>query len=169
GRILIECDHAQGEAAVRGELDGLGVRELRVRPDAEPEVEPGRVVAQLGEHVPEREAVLPARDRNQEALRGREHALAGDRALDLAAEVEEVARPAEGRVVGAELDLGLRPAARALHVAPPEMTARISTSSASSTTSASVSRRSPRITMAVPGRMPRSWSSCATRRRPAIS
>ena len=48
----------------------------------------------------------------------REHLLAVDRALDLAAEEEEVAGPAEAGVVRAQLHLGLRLAPRALHAAP---------------------------------------------------
>src|SRR5581483_11037261 len=167
--LLVERDDPERKAARRREGGGLRVRLVGIRPDAEPEVEAGRVVAELREHVPEREAVLPARDRNEDALAGREHPLRRDGAFDLSAEEKQKTRPAEGRVVRPELHLGARPAARALHAAPPEMTARISTSSDSSTTSPSVKSSSRRITIAVPGSTPSSARSCATRRRPSSS
>src|SRR5262249_34898026 len=168
-RLLLERDDAKREPAARRERRRLVVRDVRVPGDPEADVEPGRVVAEVDEDVPEREAVFASRDGDQQPLLFAEHPLAGDGTLDLAAEDEQEARPAEGRVVRTELHLRGRATARALHDPPPEMTARISTSSASSSTSASVRRTSPRITMAVPGRTPSSASSCPTRRRPSIS
>src|SRR5205814_6230694 len=111
------------EPACGGELLDLLPRAVGVLADAEPEVEPRRVVTEVGEHVPQREAVLAARDRDQDPLAGDEHTLCVDRALHLPAEEEQVAGPAEGGVVRAELDLGPRTAPPALHQAPPEMTA----------------------------------------------
>src|SRR5262249_29248857 len=106
---------------------------------------------------------------DEQAVRRGEHSLARDGPLDVALEVAEVARATEAGVVGAEVDLGLRLAAGALHAAPPEMTARTSISSPSSTISPSVSSSSPRITIAVPGSTPSSASSLPTDRRPARS
>src|SRR5207244_2788978 len=169
GTLGLELHHAKREGAAGGEPLHLLLRGVGVLADAETEVEARRVVAEVDEHVPQREAVLAPRDRDQDALAEHEHVLRGDRSLHLTAEVEEVAGPAEGRVVRPELDLGAFAAPFAFHAAPPEMTARISTSSPSSTTSASVRRRSPRITMAVPGRIPRSVRSAPTRRGPRIS
>src|SRR5581483_7148948 len=164
-----EGHDAERKPAARREGHDLLVRHVGVRADAEADVEPGRVVAEIGEHVPEREAVLPAGDGDEEPVALLEHPLVRDRALDLTGEEEEEARAAEAGVVRPQLDFGLRPAARAPHAAPPEMTARISISSASSTTSPPVRRTSSRMTIAVPGRIPSSARSAATRRRPASS
>src|SRR5439155_913198 len=135
--------------------DELRVRRWQHRPLAR------QVVLLPAQHVAEEPRRLVV-----EVVPGGEHTLRVDRALHLPAEEEQVAGPAEGGVVRAELDLGPRTAPPALHQAPPEMTARISISSLSSTTSPSVNRSSPRITMAVPGRMPSSASSAPTRRGP---
>jgi len=71
-------------------------------------------------------------------------------------------------VPAAELDDRLFFASLALHDVPPEITARSSTVSVSSTNSSSVRRSSPRITITVPARMPSDWTSSPTRRRPEI-
>src|SRR4029453_13045559 len=155
-------------ARVREGLDLL-LRPRRIAADALRQVEARGAIAQIEQDVPQCQAVLAAGDRDQHALLGRAHALCRDRPLDLPAEKDEVTRPAKAGVVRPQVDLGLRATAGARHVPPPEMTARTSTSSSSSTISPSRSRRSPRITMTVPGSTPSSARRRPTERRPVNS
>ena len=165
---FVERDHGQAEPAALREGACLRLGRVRVRADAESEVEPLGVVAELDQGVPEGEAVFPAGDRDEDALVLLEHVLALDRPLHAALEEEDEARLAEGGVVTPQLDDRLLPAALALHAIPPEITARSSISSVSATNSSSVNSSSPRMTMTVPARIPSDWSKSPTRRRPAM-
>src|SRR5262249_50397053 len=131
---------------------------------------PRRAVAERDQHVPQRQAVLAARHRDQHRFVGIEHALLGDGPLDLALEVEDEAGTTEAGVVLAQLDLGGRFAAGGLYrSAPPGVAERTSITSSASSMLPSGTSSSPRITIAVPGRKPSSRNTSAARRRPAIS
>src|SRR5262249_49663064 len=169
GTVVGEIDDAQREPARAGEALDLLLRGRGVAADPLGDVQPGRAVAELDEDVPQREAVLSPGDGDEHAVVEGAHVLACDGAFHVAPEEAEVARTAEARVVRAQVHFRLRAASRALHAAPPEITARTSTSSSSSSISPSSSRTSPRITMAVPGSTPSSASRRPTGRRPVIS
>src|SRR5262249_9144244 len=67
--FLVELDDAETKPARAREALDLLAGTVRVGADAEPEIEALGVVAEVEKDVPEREAVLPARDGDQEALR----------------------------------------------------------------------------------------------------
>src|SRR6184192_2866674 len=115
--------------------------------------------------IPQRETILPAGDRDQDALVRSKHLLLRDGPVDLALKVEEKAGPAKGGMMGAQVDLGALMTASALH-RPPEITERISMSSSSCIRSSSVSRRLSRITITVAGSNASFSRRAATRRRP---
>ena len=102
-------------AARGGEGLALGLGLDRIVEDAEVEVEPGRLVARLDQHVPQGERVLAAGHRHEHGLVGREHLVLADGLRDLLAEeLLEIGR-AEGGVVARQLDDRARPALAALH------------------------------------------------------
>src|SRR4029453_6768956 len=94
------------------------VRPFRVLADPEAQVQPVGPVAELEQDVPQRERVLAARDRDQDPVRGLEHVVRLDRALDLLAYVAQEAFGTERRVVTTDLDDGWRLAPPALHPGP---------------------------------------------------
>ena len=128
-----------------------------------PRYRPVDVVAEVEEHVPERERVLAPRDGDEDPVVGRHHPEAPDRLLDLGAEHREEMLGAEGRVVTPDLDHGGRPTAPALHRAPPEMTGRISSSSSSLTGVSRVISSPARMTAPCPPRRPSSLEDGAHR------
>src|SRR5499433_525446 len=162
----------QRHAAGRGERLALGLRLDRVVEDAEVEIEAGRPVALVDQHVPEGERVLAAGHGHQHRLVAREHPVLADRLADLVTEELEEVRGAERGVVAAQLEDGRLPALAALHrepALPPDMTGRSSIVSPSRTTWSAVTRSSPQITRTVSGMMSSSRRMSLTRRLPATS
>jgi hypothetical protein len=134
----------------------LGLGLLRVVEDAQVEIEAGRLVAVLDQHVPQGEGVLAARHPHHDLLVAGEHLVAVHRLRDLLAEELEEVRRAEGRVVTSQLEGGGAPALAALHrvpALPPDMTGRTSSTSSPPTTVSPVSSSLPRMTSTVLGRM----------------
>src|SRR5437879_4844618 len=86
------------------EFLAAGLRLDGIVEDAEVEVEAGRPVALLDQHLPQRQRVLASRHRHQHGLLGREHPVLADRLADLIAEELDEVRLAEGGVVPPELD-----------------------------------------------------------------
>ena len=101
-----------------GERLALGLGLDRVVEDAEIEVETGRLVSRLDQHVPERQRVLAAGHRHEDGLVGREHLVLADGLGDLLAEELLEVRRAERGVVPRQLDDGARSALAALHWSP---------------------------------------------------
>src|SRR5206468_2886398 len=92
--------HAMGDR----EFLAAGLRLDGIVEDAEVEVEAGRPVALLDQHLPQRQRVLASRHRHQHGLLGREHPVRADRLADLSPEDLDEVRLAEGGVVPPELD-----------------------------------------------------------------
>src|SRR5262249_28707712 len=117
GRAYLVGDPRDHQPRTPGRRKGLALR-LRfdgIVEDAEIEVEAGRVVAVVEQHVPQRERVLAARHGHQHTLPAGEHPVTADRLAHLVAEeVEKIGR-AEGRVVASQLERCGRAALAALH------------------------------------------------------
>src|SRR5690606_19571259 len=128
-----QVDHFEVEATPGGELLAQDEAFRRVLPDAQMEVHAVDPVAELGQDVPQRQAVLPAGDAQHEAIVGSEHVVVRDRPLHLAVDVFDEVGGAEVGVVAADLDGGAFPTHPAFHGEPPEITGRSSITSSSPT------------------------------------
>src|SRR5262249_10527300 len=82
----------------------------------------------------------------QDAIVGADHVVVVDRPPDLLAAVVQEMRPAERRVVTPDVDHRRTATDAAFHVAPPEVTGRISMTSASANRASRVTSVSPWIT-----------------------
>ena len=78
--------HDELLAAGGREALALGLGLDGVVEDAQIEIEPGRLVARLDQHVPQREGILAAGDGDQDQLLAAEHPVLADRLRDLLAE-----------------------------------------------------------------------------------
>src|SRR5439155_1382255 len=115
----------------------------RVVEDAQVEIEAGRPVPVLDEHVPEGQRVLAPRHGHEDRLVAREHPVLVDRLRNLLLEELDEVRRAERGIVAPELERGGAPALPALHPPPPDMTGRTSRTSSSPTTVSLVRSSSP--------------------------
>ncbi len=128
----VKRDLDQAQTALLGEGAGVLTRSLAVVADAEPDVQPVGLVAELDQDVPHGQAVLAARHCHQHLVVGREHLEMLDRLDHLApAQLQEVLG-AEVGVVSGQVDDRRSAAGAALrtggdHQTPPEITGRIST------------------------------------------
>src|SRR5262249_35727679 len=111
---------------------------------------------QVEQQVPQREAVLAARHRDEDALAGLDHPVAADGLRRLLATMRDEVLGAEVGVVPGQVDHGRAPADATLHHAPPESTGRTST--------VSVSARSSSPGTSVPSRMTSTDSRLSSRR-----
>jgi len=115
-RVLVtDRGHHQRDVARRGESLALGLRLDGVVEDPEVQVEPGRPVPFVDQHVPERQRVLAAGDGDQHELVLGEHPVLPDGLADLIAEELEEVRRAECGVVTPQLEHGGLTALAALH------------------------------------------------------
>src|SRR6185369_493671 len=122
----VERDDVEAKAALFGERSRFHLGRGRVCADAETEIQALGVVAEIDERIPESQAVLPARDRDQHSLLVREHVFTGHGSLDVALKEEDEAGLTKSGVVTPQLHHCLFGAALALHKAPPDITARTS-------------------------------------------
>src|SRR5207237_5483315 len=170
------------DADIGGEVDldelgasvvGVGPRVLArvvaVLAEAEAEVEPVDVVAEVAQDVPQGQRVLAPGHGNEDAVARLDHPVVLDRSPNLLAAVMEEASTTEAGVVAADVDHRRGAAPAALHAAPPETTGRISTSSSSCSCSSPVTSVSPRMTSTdsrlISSRSRRAW----TRMGPSMS
>ena len=101
-------------------LAGVVAALVAVVADAETEVEPVGLVAELDEQVPDRQRVLAAADGDEHPLARHEHVVVGDRLLDLAAAQLLQVLAAEVGVVAGQVDDRRPPAHAAFaHIPPP--------------------------------------------------
>src|SRR6266536_3539062 len=161
---LVELETSIMRICARGVTRGLGVLA-----DPEPQVQPVRAVAEVDEEVPQRERVLPARHGHDDALAGTDHVVILDGAADLLGAVLHEVVTAERGVVPADIEHRRRPADAALHVAPPEVTGRISTTSVSDSRASRVTSVSPWMTSTDSGLTSSRSSSAETVSGPGIS
>src|SRR5262249_27525277 len=152
-----------------GERLALAARLHGVVEDAQVQVEAGRAVAFVDQHVPERQRVLAAGDGHQDRLVLAEHAVLADGLAHLGSEGLLEVRRAEGGVGAPKLQHRRAAALAALHARPPDITGRSSMVSSSFTCWSAVMRSSPRMTRTVSGRMSSSRRTSFTRRLPATS
>jgi hypothetical protein len=99
-----QVDLNQRGAAARRKRSGVVAGAVAVLTDAEAEVQPVDLVAEVEQHVPEGEAVLAARDGDEHAVVGREHVELVDGPLDLLGAITGEALRAERGVVPAQFD-----------------------------------------------------------------
>ncbi len=129
--VTLQVDDDELRAAFVRERLGHAARPVGVPADAQTQVQPRRVVAEVEQDVPQRERVLAAGDGDQDPVLRREHVVSLIARFTCSWNVEE-AILAVRRVVPPHLDHRGSAASVALHAAPPEMTGRTSISSASS-------------------------------------
>ena len=127
GQVDLVQREARGSREGAGHLAGV----VAVVADAEPEVEAVGLVAELEEDVPHRERVLAAGHGDERPLVGLQHVEVLDGPGHLVAAQPQEVLGAEVGVVAPDVDDRRLLAHGALHAAPPEMTGRISTVSAS--------------------------------------
>src|SRR5665213_358110 len=165
----LEVDFDQLPPSAGGEGTRVHRRVLGVRADAEPDVQTVGLVAEVAQQLPQPERVLASRDGHQDSVAGLDHVEMIDRAPDLLSAVAEEARAAIPGVVAAHLDDGRLATTTALHLAPPDMTGLISTTSSSCRCSSCVASVSLRMTITDSGTMSSSRSKRPTFRGAATS
>src|SRR5262245_10095676 len=148
--------------------DGLGVKPgvhsglVGVVADTEPEVETVGLVAEPEQQIPERERVFAARYGDEHPLPRCEHSMCVNGAAHLLLAMAEEVFATECGVVAAHVHDRRLTTHAALHAAPPEITGRISTASASSIRASRVTSSSPTMTSTDSGFSSRCCSSDRT-------
>ena len=107
GRRIVIGAIRHSPLAMRHKLPRLFERQVRVRfgiVDAQPDVQPVRLIAEPQQHIPQRERILAAAHRHEDALVAREHFIFFDGAFGLRDKPLAVMLGAQGEFVVAHVD-----------------------------------------------------------------